>query len=57
MTGSVRFALDGPAIHQKQGVCVRWMPGSSPGMDCHSGAMPTGPREARSDDRLRIAPE
>jgi hypothetical protein len=23
----------------------------------HSGAMPTGPREARPDDRLRIEPE
>jgi hypothetical protein len=24
--------------------------------DRHSGAMPTGPREARPDDRLRIEP-
>src|SRR6266566_2006274 len=34
------------------------MPGSSPGMTgCrHSGAMPTGPRDARPDDRLSIEP-
>src|SRR3984893_8223341 len=25
-------------------------------MTCHSGAMPTGPRKARPDDRLRIDP-
>src|SRR3982074_1070837 len=25
-------------------------------MSCHSGAMPTGPRKARPDDRLRIEP-